>query len=120
MSIEPRAKGLTPNYQERSTTAEARRDAWVALANAEGTDGAAVIQADAAVSVAEVQPGGAGVKFEVRQGRVAYVHVASGTGGVEQQAIEAGDAVTVEAPGVLRLTGKGDRPMQVLWFDLPA
>ena len=117
--IEPRARGLPPNYQERTTTPEQRRNAWVALANPLGTGGAAMIQADAVVSVADVAPGGR-VTLGVEPGRVAYVHVATGRGAIEAAALQAGDAVTVEAPGTLSFTAAADAGMQLLWFELPA
>ncbi|MEM1445424.1 MAG: pirin family protein [Planctomycetota bacterium] len=117
--IEPRERGLTPNYQERPTDTQERRNAWVALANPDGSHGAAVIQADATVRVADVEPGRS-VSIEVAPGRVAFVHAATGQGAVESDALQAGDAVTVEAPGTLTFTGRGDTPLQLLWFDLPA
>ena len=117
--IEPRARGLRPNYQERTTTPDERRNAWVALANPQGSAGAAIIQADAVVSVADVAPG-ARVMLEVERDRVAYVHVATGRGAIEGTALQAGDAVTVEASGTLTFTAAGDAGVQLLWFDLPA
>ncbi|MEM7576470.1 MAG: pirin family protein [Planctomycetota bacterium] len=117
--IEPRQRGLAPNYQERPTQPEQRRHTWVALANPEGNDGAAVIQADASVRVADVQHD-ADVLVNVEPGRVAYVHVVSGQGAIEGRELHAGDAVTAVKAGPLRFAGAGETPMQLMWFDLPA
>lgn len=117
--IEPRTAGLKPNYQERPTTDAERAAGWVTLANPDGTGGAAVIQADATVRIADVQPGGA-IEIDVAPGRVAYVHAARGRGVIEGRPFEAGDAVTVETPGVLRFAAADDTPLHPMWFDLPA
>jgi redox-sensitive bicupin YhaK (pirin superfamily) len=117
--IEPRQRGLTPNYQERATEPAERAAGWVTLADPNGADGGATIQADATVRVTDVAPGDT-VDLVVRPERVAYVHAATGSGRVGDTDLHPGDAVTVETPGRLTFTGDGREPLQLIWFDLPA
>lgn len=113
--IEPKQTGLAPNYQELQVADRTNR--FAPVATPDGRDGSMTIRADASVYVADVDAGG-DVSAELGPGRVGYAHVVTGTGTLNGQAVQAGDAVTVEPAG--KLDASSDAGMQVLWFDLPA
>ncbi|HSQ54102.1 MAG TPA: quercetin 2,3-dioxygenase, partial [Gemmata sp.] len=56
------------------------------------------------------------VTHELKPGRAAFVHIATGSATVNDEKLVAGDAVAVEDES--RVTIGGDEPVEVLLFDL--
>ena len=117
--ISPSDRGLTPQYAEATTDPADRDGKLLPLATTDGRDGSFTIRGDAQVYVGDFAAGQA-ARLPLADDRVAYVHVATGSVDINGQPASAGDAVTLEGPPTLDITGRDDTPAQVLVFDLPA
>jgi redox-sensitive bicupin YhaK (pirin superfamily) len=114
--IEPAERGTQPRYQELPTDANDRANTLRLIASPAGGETHLAIGADASVYVADLSKPDV-VSYELAEGRVAYVHVATGQATINGQALSAGDAIAIEA-GEIKLGS--DEQGQVLLFDLPA
>lgn len=113
--IMPDRKGLTPSYRQTAFPVEGRSGKWQLAASPDGAEGSLTIHQDARVSVARLAPGDA-VKYELRPGRGAFVHVATGAASVNGERFEAGDAAAIEDETSIDV--RGIEAGEVLLFDL--
>jgi redox-sensitive bicupin YhaK (pirin superfamily) len=111
----PDRKGHTPGYQQRRFADDETAGRWRLAASPDGADGSLVIHQDARVYQARLEPGQT-VRHELKEGRGAFVHVATGAVTVGGRALVAGDAVAVEDEPVVEVTG--EQAGEVLLFDL--
>ncbi len=89
----------------------------VLLASSEKTEGAATINQDARVSVAELEPG-TSLNYDLGASRYAWLHVIDGDISVNGTALKAGDAVAVEKEPALEIAAHGAQKSEILLFDL--
>jgi redox-sensitive bicupin YhaK (pirin superfamily) len=108
----PDRRGHTPGYQQRIFTDADKRGRWALVASPDGEDGSLVIHQDARVY--QTKLAGESVRHELKGGRAAFVHVATGTATVNGTQLVAGDAVAVEDESAVVVSGEGE----VLLFDL--
>ncbi|MFN3167544.1 MAG: pirin family protein [Phycisphaeraceae bacterium] len=116
--IEPKGAGIAPRYDQATIDAEARRNAFAPIASGRDKDverGAPPIHQDAAVLVADLDPGGK-ASYSLAEGRGAYIHLATGKATVAGHRLEAGDAAIVETPG--EIVVEGIDASQAMLFDL--
>lgn len=120
--IEPAERGGTPRYDQATIDRDARRNRFTPIASGRADDiaaGTLPIRQDAAVWVADVD-GRAALSYTVAEGRHVYLHLATGEVevgfGADGTTLSAGDAVTIESPGTIKLVGV--EPSQVMLFDL--
>jgi redox-sensitive bicupin YhaK (pirin superfamily) len=111
----PDKRGHTPGYQQKVFTDAAKAGKWALVASPDGEDASLVIHQDARVYQTKLAAGQT-VEHDLKPGRAAFVHVATGTATVNGEKLAAGDAVAVEAE--TRITITGDEPGEVLLFDL--
>ncbi len=109
----PDKRGHTPGYQQKVFTDAEKSGKWRLVASPDGADASLVIHQDARVFQAKLGAGDT-VKHELKPGRAAFVHVATGSATVNGTALFAGDAVAVEDEREVVASGVGD----VLLFDL--
>lgn len=117
--VHPDEPGHAPSYAQARFEEEARRGRFVPVVTGDGRDGSLTWHQDAALSLAsldEERDGDTPVDLDVRKGRAAYVHVASGEVVVNGERLGPGDALS--ATDVERLTFTRARDAQVLLFDL--
>ena len=119
--ITPTQRGTEPRYQEALTDPATRDGTLVPLATPDGRDGSLTIGADAEIFVGDFAEAQAD-ELKLTEGRVAYVHVASGSVEVNGQGLTAGDAVTINGGDVVSVRGAdgAETAGQVLVFVLPA
>jgi quercetin 2,3-dioxygenase len=108
----PDKRGHTPGYQQKQFTDADKRGKWALVASPDGEDGSLVIHQDARVYQTKLL--GESVRHELKEGRAAFVHVATGSATVNGTKLTAGDAVAVEDEREVVASGEGD----VLLFDL--
>lgn len=113
--VSPDRRGHTPGYQQRRFPDEEKAGRWRLVASPVGEDGSLVIHQDARVYQAKLDPGQA-VRHELRPGRGAFVHVATGAATVNGTRLAAGDAAAVEDEPAVEITA--DAAGEVLLFDL--
>ena len=111
----PDRKGHTPGYQQRRFDDAETAGQWRLAASPDGADGSLAIHQDARVYQTRLQPGQT-VRHELKPGRGAFLHVATGAVTVNSRELVAGDAVTVEDEPVIELTGTTSG--EALLFDL--
>ncbi len=114
--IEPSARGVSPGYEQKHFAAEDRRGKLKLIASPDGGEGSVTIHQDARVYAADLTVDAA-VAHEIKAGRRAYVHVASGAVVVNGTPLEAGDGARIAEETTLNLSALQES--QVLFFDLP-
>ena len=114
--IEPQSRGTAPNYEQYAFQPEEKRNRFRLLASNETVAGAARLNQDAKVSVAEVTPGNT-LTYALADRRHAWVHVVDGKVTVNGEALATGDAVAVEDERELSFAVNGSKA-EVLVFDL--
>ena len=115
--IIPGTPGLKPGYEQRRIPEETRRDRLVLLASRDGRDGSVVIQQDAALYGARLDPGQS-VIHAPGPGRHAWVHVARGAATLNGTTLVAGDGAAVSDEN--RLTIAGAAPPKTTATGRPA
>jgi len=115
--IEPKTRGTKPNYEQLAFAPEEKQNKFKLLASPVTTEGAATINQDAKVSVAELEPGKS-LDYELGASRYAWLHVIDGDVSVNGTTLKAGDAVAVEKEPSLVIAGQGTEKSEILLFDL--
>ena len=113
--IMPDKKGLTPGYQQRVFTDAEKAGVLKLVASPDGEGGSLVIHQDARVYQSKLDRGQA-VRHELKPGRGAFLHVATGAVTVNGSRLDAGDAIAVEDEATFEVAGV--EPGEVLLFDL--
>jgi redox-sensitive bicupin YhaK (pirin superfamily) len=113
--IFPDRRGRTPGYQQKLFADAEKAGKWRLVASPDGADGSLVVHQDARVYQTKLAAGQT-VAHELKSGRAAYLHVATGAATVNGEQLVAGDGVAVE--GEAEVTVTGTEPGEVLLFDL--
>ena len=111
----PDAKGLTPEYEERTLSKVPATDGLKLLASPDGREQSMRIHQDALLWIATTEPG-RDVSYDLPAGRYAWVQVTRGTLELNGQTLLAGDGAAVEDVETLHLTSRGHA--EALIFDL--
>ena len=114
--IEPQSRGTAPNYEQYAFQPEEKRNRFRLLASNETVAGAARLNQDAKVSVAEVTAGNT-LTYTLGDRRYAWVHVVDGEVEVNGERLVTGDAAAVEDERELSFVANGGKA-EVLVFDL--
>jgi redox-sensitive bicupin YhaK (pirin superfamily) len=115
--IEPATLGTKPSYEQISFDPSEKRNKLKRLAGPEGGNGAARINQDAHVFVAELGKG-AEIPYTLDSKRAAWVHVVRGEIVVNGVALQTGDAAAVSGEEHLTLAGGETGASEMLLFDL--
>ncbi|HEX3967024.1 MAG TPA: pirin family protein [Edaphobacter sp.] len=115
--IEPKSSGTAPSYEQLKFEPEEKLDRFKLLAAQEKIPGAATINQDVTVSVAELTPGKQ-LSYPLGSKRHAWLHVIDGDVTVNGTTLHSGDAVAAEQEEKLDVVGQGRANSEVLLFDL--
>jgi redox-sensitive bicupin YhaK (pirin superfamily) len=115
--IEPKTRGTTPAYEQLKFEAGEKQNRFKLLASPTPAPGAAIINQDAKVWVAELD-GGRSLQYEIDDKRHAWLHVIHGDVTVNGTALSTGDAVAVDQEEKLDIAGQGTGKSEILLFDL--
>jgi quercetin 2,3-dioxygenase len=115
--IEPKSRGTKPRYAQLKFEPEEKLNRFKLLASPNQVPGAATINQDSSVSVAELTPGKS-LSYGLATGRQAWVHVIRGEVAVNGTRLSTGDAAAVRDEQQLELTAQGKENSEVLVFDL--
>jgi hypothetical protein len=110
--IFPDRRGHAPGYRQKVFTDADKGGKWALVASPTGESGSLVIHQDARVY--QTKLAGETLRHELKAGRAAFVHVATGRATVNGTELAAGDAVAVEDEKEVTVSGDGE----VLLFDL--
>jgi hypothetical protein len=115
--IEPATIRTQPSYEQIRFDPEEKKNRLKRLAGPAGGNGAARINQDAHVFVAELAKG-AEIPYTLRSNRAAWVHVVRGEVAVNGVRLHTGDAAAVGGEENLALAGAGAESSEILLFDL--
>ena len=115
--IEPKTRGTAPAYEQLKFEAEEKQNRFKVLASSVPTPGAATLNQDAKVSVAELEAGKE-LTYELGADRHAWLHVIHGEVSVNGAQLSTGDAVAVDSEEVLKIAAQGEPKSEILLFDL--
>lgn len=110
--ILPRSQGIQPSYEQKTFSAEEKRNRLRLIASPDGAEGSVTIHADAKV-YATLLDGGR-VEHVIAPGRGAWIHVARGSVTVNGDKLGAGDGASTDTDPKIVIEGAGE----VLVFDL--
>ena len=113
--IEPNVKGIEPGYEQKTIPESDKRGHLRLVASPDGAKGSVSIHADASL-YAGLFEGAEQAELVLNPERKAYVFLVRGGLVVNEQTLEAGDALLVEQESLLTITGGQDA--EVLVFDL--
>jgi hypothetical protein len=115
--IEPKGRNTTPGYEQLKFDAAEKLDRFKLLASPEKVAGAATINQDASVSVAELTPG-KHLTYLLGAKRHAWLHVIDGNVTVNGKKLQTGDAIAADQEEKLDMIAEGTGNSEVLLFDL--
>jgi quercetin 2,3-dioxygenase len=115
--IEPKSRGTTPSYEQLKFDSSEKLDRFKLLASATPVEGAATINQDATVSVAQLTPGKQ-LTYPLGSKRHAWLHVIHGNVTVNGKPLGTGDAVAAESEEKLDVVAQGSGKSEILLFDL--
>jgi len=115
--IQPAKSGTQPSYEQIKFDPAEKRNKLKLLAGPDGGDGAAWINQDAKMFVAELEKG-VEIPYVLAPKRGAWVHVVRGEVSVNGKTLQGGDAAAVTDETQLTLSGTGAEPSEVLLFDV--
>ncbi|RYD29984.1 MAG: pirin family protein [Verrucomicrobiaceae bacterium] len=113
--ITPATRGLEPAYTEWKPSADTP-EAKTLVISPDGRDGSATIAQDAFIYLLRLD-GSDTASHRSEDGRGLWLHLAKGAAEVNGIKLEAGDAISLEQPGEIRITATGG-PAEALLFDL--
>ena len=113
--ILPEQDGLPPSYEQRRFAQKDKQNTLRLVAAPKGHDGALTIHQNASLYLTTLSPGNQ-VVHTLKDGRYAWVHVATGAVTLNGKALQAGDAAAVSKEAKLTLVATA--PSEVLLFDL--
>jgi redox-sensitive bicupin YhaK (pirin superfamily) len=115
--IEPKSHGTSPSYEQIKFDAAEKVDRFKLLASPEKVPGAATINQDASVSVAELTPGKQ-LTYQLGSKRHAWLQVIDGDVTVNGTPLHSGDAVAADKEDTLDIVAQGAVNSEILLFDL--
>lgn len=115
--IEPKSKGTTPSYEQLKFEPAEKLNQFKLLAAQEKIPGAATINQDVTVSVAELTPGKQ-LSYPLGSKRHAWLHVIDGDVTVNGKPLHTGDAVAADQEEKLDVVAQGKGNSEILLFDL--
>ncbi len=115
--IEPATTGTEPSYEQIRFDPKEKQNRLKRLAGPADGNGAARINQDAHVFVAELAKG-AEIPYSLDSKRAAWVHVVRGEVAVNGVALHTGDAAAVTGEEHLALTGGDAESSEILLFNL--
>ncbi|BBC24789.1 pirin family protein [Pseudanabaena sp. ABRG5-3] len=113
--ILPNQQNVTPSYEQISFSREEKLNQLRLIASPDGRDRSVTIHQDANV-YASILEDGADVTHAVNPNRYAWIQVARGSVLVGDRLLNAGDAISSDQAGDLKITSQGNA--EILVFDL--
>ena len=115
--IEPASTGTRSSYEQIRFAPEDKQGRLKLLAGPQGGNGAATINQDAKVFVAELKQGDR-IDYDLGRGRYGWLHVIRGGASVNETVLKTGDAAALSAENSLSVVATSTEPAEILFFDL--
>ncbi|OWW21357.1 pirin family protein [Noviherbaspirillum denitrificans] len=114
--IQPNVQNIAPSYEEKHFDTPSKTGQLRLIVSPDGREGSVKVHQDALV-YASILNGDDAQKYELAEGRRAYVHVIRGRVSVNGVALSTGDALKVSNEDLVTLAQA--EAAEVLLFDLP-
>ncbi len=114
--ITPDTRGLAPAYTEWTPSPEHANEVKTLVISRDGREGSAVIAQDASIYLLKLAPGQT-TQHTLSTGRGMWLHVATGNMTVNDTALSAGDAISLEQAGEISISSD-TAATQAILFDL--
>jgi quercetin 2,3-dioxygenase len=113
--IRPNQTGGNPGYGQKSFEEELKNQKLTLVISKDGREGSIEIKQDADMYIARAKKN-EDIVFDVRPGRGVWIQVVKGTVVINDQTLQAGDAVSTETHQSLKIFGQEDS--ELIIFDL--
>jgi redox-sensitive bicupin YhaK (pirin superfamily) len=115
--ILPNQQGLVPSYEDKFFEDAQKLNQWCLLASQNAEASSLKVHQDMALYATKLSER-KGLEYALKQGRSAYLQVASGSIEINQKQLNAGDAAMFDAVQTIQI--KAVDNAEILLFDLPA
>ena len=115
--IEPKTRGTTPSYEQLKFEPAEKLNRFKLLASSKPVAGAATINQDASVAVAELTPDKS-LSYDLETNHHAWLHVIHGEVSVNGTRLTTGDAIAADNEQRLDISAQGSSNSEILLFDL--
>ena len=115
--IEPASTGTKSVYEQIAFEPEEKQGKLKLLAGPQGGNGAATINQNAKVFVAELKQSDH-ITYDLGENRYAWLHVIRGGASVNETALKTGDAAALSAEKSVSVVATSTEPTEILLFDL--
>jgi redox-sensitive bicupin YhaK (pirin superfamily) len=116
--IIPEKRGIAPSYEQKFYADDEKSSRWRLVGSRDGRDGSVTIHRD--VDFLASRPGVEGkLRHELAPGRLAWLHVARGSVVVDGETLVEGDAIGLNEPSTIEVTG-ASADAELLLFDMAA
>lgn len=113
--IQPRQRGITPSYAQKSYSREDKQGRLCLIASPDADNNTILLHQDVRL-YASILTAGDVITHPLPANRIAYLHVASGEVTANQIALTAGDAIILQDEALLTLSTSSQA--EVLLFDM--
>ncbi len=114
--IVPNQQNLTPSYEDGFFNDVQKQNQWCLLASEAADNNALKVHQDLALFCTKLTEQNQ-LSYTLKEGRSAYLHVATGSAIINQQPLKAGDAAMFDAADIIQIVANND--VEILLFDLP-
>ncbi len=114
--ILPNQQNLPPSYEDGFFTDAQKLNQWCLLASENGAQGSLIVHQDMALWASQLSERNM-LDYVLKEGRSAYLQVASGSVEIDGKPLQAGDAALLDAAKTIAIQATEDA--EVLLFDLP-
>ena len=113
--IQPRDRGITPSYAQKSYRREDKKGRLCLIASPEADNDTILLHQDVRM-YASILSAEDTISYPLQTNRIVYLHVATGEVTANQKTLTAGDALIVQDEALLTLTTSSEA--EVLLFDM--
>ncbi len=114
--ILPNQQGLPPSYEDGFFTDAQKQNQWCLLASENAAAGSLKVHQDMQLFASKMSERNA-LEYALKQGRSAYLQVASGSVEINGKPLNAGDAAMFNTAQTIQISAINDA--EILLFDLP-
>jgi quercetin 2,3-dioxygenase len=115
--IQPNKKNIPPSYEDGFFTDAQKQDRWCLLASENAEAGSLKVHQDMQLWASQLSERNA-LEYALKEGRSAYLQVASGSVELDGKQLNAGDAAMFDSAQTILI--KAVDNAEILLFDLPA
>jgi redox-sensitive bicupin YhaK (pirin superfamily) len=114
--ILPNQQNLPPSYEDGFFSDAQKQNQWCLLASEKGEQGSLIVHQDMQLFASKLSERKA-LQYALKEGRSAYLQVASGSVEIDSKQLNTGDAALFDSAQTIEIKATNDA--EILLFDLP-